>query len=259
MQKDTVVTAAELDAAIIYEDQDVIVIDKPTGVAVHGDGRREEFTVADWLRARQPTAAQVGEEQLSAHTGLPVNRAGVVHRLDRATSGVLLLCKHQEAYVHCKAQFHDRFVQKEYRAIVYGRMAATAGTVNRKIGRSAQDWRKRSAERGARGQLRDAVTYWQVLDQGEVAGESFSYLSLEPETGRMHQLRVHLKAIGRPIVGDTLYAGARLAQSHNLELSRLALHAHQLRIMLPSAGLLELTAPEPTVLVQARTRIAENT
>ena len=260
MPTDTAAAAANLDRiSIVYEDNDVLAINKPIDIAVHGDGVRDEYTVADWFLAREPAAVEVGEVQFSTQTGVQLNRAGVVHRLDRATSGVLLLCKHADAYVHCKAQFHDRLVEKEYRAFVYGVMSESRGTIDRSIGRSAKDGRKRSAERGARGTLRSAVTHWEVIQQGVVDGERFAYLKLWPKTGRMHQLRVHLKAIGRPIVGDVLYAGTRLEQSSNLGLERLGLHAQRLVINLPTAGDTVLTAPEPPQFTTAAGRIAEDT
>jgi len=231
-----------------------VVIDKPIDIAVHGDGERKETTVADWFLARYPDAAAVGEVQVAAN-GTLINRAGVVHRLDRATSGVLLLTKHQAAHEHCKQQFHDRLVKKEYRALVHGRMPERYGRIDRPIGRHTRDFRKRSAERGAKGKLRDAVTDWEVLMGGVVAGESVTYVTLRPRTGRMHQLRVHCKAIGRPIVGDPLYAGAKLNSIPALTLNRLALHAYALDIELPS-GPKKITAPVPKALEMAVARIA---
>lgn len=245
----------QLDAAIVYEDADVVAIDKPIDIAVHGDGKRVEYTVADWFLSRYPETATVGEIQMSSRSGEPINRAGVVHRLDRATSGVLLLTKHQAAYEHCKQQFHDRLVKKEYRALVHGRMPERFGRINRPIGRHGQDFRKRSAERGAKGALREAVTDWEVLDSGVVDGESITYVTLRPKTGRMHQLRVHCKAIGRPIVGDVLYAGAKLSSVPGLELQRLALHAHALVIELPT-GTQTVTAPVPESIENAVGHIA---
>ena len=248
--------AKQLDAAVIYEDTDVLVVNKPVGVLVHGDGVAEDLTVVEWFIARVPEASGVGEEQTTTNDGAALNRSGVVHRLDRDTSGVLILCKNQAAHTHIKAQFHDRLTSKCYQAIVYGKMPDWRGTIDRSIGRSAKDWRKRSAERGAKGTLREAVTHWEVAAEGEVEGERFAVLWLRPETGRTHQLRVHTKAIGRPIVGDEWYAGARYTQSHNLGLKRLALHAYQLTIDLPTKAKTQLIAPTPIELQQAARRIA---
>ena len=246
----------QLDAAVIYEDDDVLVINKPAGILVHEDGVAVSATVVDWFIARVPDARGVGEQQAQTNTGEAMERSGVVHRLDRDTSGVLILCKHQKAHMHCKQQFHDRLTKKIYQAIVYGTMPDWRGTINRSIGRSAKDWRKRSAERGAKGTLREAVTHWEVVAESEVMGEQFAAVLLRPETGRTHQLRVHTKAIGRPIVGDALYAGARYRQSHNLGLERLALHSWRLTIDLPSAGEISLEAPAPLSIAAASSRIA---
>lgn len=217
---------------IIYEDDDVLVVNKPAGLLVHPDGHKPADTVVDWFLTRCPQAREVGESQLSS-TGEKLERSGVVHRLDRDTSGVLILAKHQAAFEALKRQFHDRLARKEYRAFVYGLMSEVWGSINRPIGRHARDFRLRSAERGSRGQRRQAVTDWECLASGQYEGEAFSYLKLKPKTGRLHQIRVHLKAISRPVVGDTLYAPKQVAISNNLGLNRLALHAFRLRLVLP--------------------------
>lgn len=249
--------AKVLQNSILYEDEDVVVLDKPVDIAVHGDGKREEYTVADWLVSYVPSAQGVGESQFVPNTTVEIQRSGVVHRLDRATTGVLLLVKNQLAYEHCKKQFHDRLVRKTYRAFVYGRLHERYGTIARPIGRSAKDWRKRSAEYGAKGTLREATTNWECLGVGEYKGESFSYMSLKPITGRMHQLRVHLKAIDRPIVGDELYAPNYCTKSNNLGFQRLALHAHMLEITLPNLQTERFVASLPSSFAQAADYIAE--
>jgi len=244
------------DIEILYENDAVVVINKPAGVFVHEDGSNAGETVADWLLGRVPAAAGVGEPG-KAKDGTPLERSGIVHRLDADTSGVLILAKTQDAYEHLKKQFHDRLVKKEYRAFVYGHMRDRWGTIDRPIGRSAQDHRRRSAERGAKGTLRDAITDWECVGMGEYEGEPFSYVKLKPKTGRTHQLRVHLKAIGRPIVGDALYAGKKFEVSNNLELERLALHAHILNLELPSGEEQRFIAPVPLSFEEAADRIVE--
>ena len=245
------------EPTIIYEDDALLVINKPAGVLVHADGRSEEQTVAQWFLARYPQAKEVGEPQ-AGHDGEPLLRSGIVHRLDRETSGIMVLAKTQEAFTHLKAQFHDRLVQKEYRAFVYGAVRERWGTIDRQIGRSASNFRLRSAQKGARGALRDAVTDWERIASGQYDGELFSYLKLVPKTGRMHQLRVHLKAIDRPIVGDTLYAASFAERSCNLGLERLALHAHILEFTLPDGARERFIAPLPQVFENAAERIAED-
>ena len=245
-----------IEPVILYEDDDVVAIDKPAGLVVHADGVTTEATVVDWLLARCPVARGVGEQGYS-QKGELLERSGVVHRLDRDTSGVLILAKHQEAFRHLKAQFHDRLVKKEYRAFVYGAMREQWGTIDRSIGRSTQDFRKRSAMRGAKGMLREAVTRYECIDSGKIDGEYFSYLTLIPKTGRTHQLRVHLRAIERPIVQDKLYAKHLLEQSSNLGLPRMALHAYLLELTLPSGAEKKLIAPVPLSFEVAADRIAK--
>ncbi|MEZ4200514.1 MAG: RluA family pseudouridine synthase [Candidatus Paceibacterota bacterium] len=221
------------EPTILFENEDVVVIDKPAGLLVHEDGTKTETTVVDWFLKKYPDARGVGEPRVGKD-GKEIERSGIVHRLDKDTSGVMVLCKNQPAFLHIKQQFQDRLIKKEYLALVYGHFKETWGTIDRPIGRNAKDWRLRSAERGAKGTLREAVTNWECLSNGEFQGEKFAHVKLMPQTGRMHQLRVHLKAIDHPIVGDVLYAGKRLEQSNNVGLTRLALHAHELTLVLPS-------------------------
>jgi 23S rRNA pseudouridine1911/1915/1917 synthase len=166
-----------MDIEILFENDDVVVVNKPAGLMVHPDGHTKDKTLADWFLEHVPEAKGVGEPQTSPH-GEELERSGIVHRLDAETSGVIILAKHQEAYTHLKAQFHDRMAKKEYRAFVYDHMREKWGTVDRPIGRSAKDFRLRSAQRGAKGTLRDAMTDWELVGKGEFEGEPFSYLKL---------------------------------------------------------------------------------
>lgn len=216
--------------SIIFENDDVVVVDKPNGLLVHSDGSLET-TVVDWFVDYCPLAVGVGDSVPDRET--PEERSGVVHRLDKDTSGALLLTKNQESFEYFKKAFQNREVKKTYLTYVYGHMKAQWGTIDRPIGRSAKDFRLRSAQRGAKGTLREAYTDWECIKNLTYQDELYAYLKLQPKTGRMHQLRVHLKAIDRPIVGDTLYAGKKLTQSNNLGLNRLALHAYQLEVLLP--------------------------
>lgn len=242
---------------ILYQDDDVMVINKPYGWLVHEDGHNDDVpTVVDWFVGLVPEAKEVGEPGFATN-GDELNRAGVVHRLDRETSGVIILAKNQAAHQHLKEQFKDRLVFKEYRAFVYGRLNDRWGTINRPIGRSAKDHRRRSAERGAKGVLREAITEFERIGMGEYQDENFSYVKLMPKTGRTHQLRAHLRAVDRPIVGDSLYGEKKMSTSTNLELSRMALHAHVLGITLPNGSEERFIAPVPQEFEEAAERIAE--
>lgn len=241
---------------VLFENDDVLVVSKPYGWLTHEDGKTDAPTVVEWFLRRLPQTAGVGESGY-ASDGTELDRSGVVHRLDRETSGVLILAKTQDAYQHLKQQFKDRAVFKEYRALVYGRLNDRWGTINRAIGRSAKDSRRRSAERGAKGVLREAITDFERIGMGEYQDEPFSYVKLMPKTGRTHQLRVHLRAIDRPIVGDELYAAYKLDQSNNLGLTRLALHAHVLELALPNGEEQRFIAPVPPEIEQAVDLIEE--
>lgn len=249
--------APKAEPSIIFENDSVVVVNKPEGLVVHEDGYdANQATLVAWLLQRYPHMKGVGEPGHSPQRK-ELDRSGVVHRLDRDTSGVVIFALTQDAHEFLKQQFHDRLVYKEYRAFVYGRMNDRWGTIDRPIGRSAKDFRLRSAQRGAKGILRPAVTDYERIGVGEYEGESFSYVKLIPKTGRTHQLRVHLKAIDRPIVCDSAYAGKRVEDSNNLGLTRLALHAHVLELVIPGGESERFMAPVPAEFERAAERIAE--
>lgn len=258
MEIENVVSDAKdiIEPIVLYEDEAVLVVNKPYGMLVHEDWQKADATLVDWFLARCPAARGVGEVTATPD-GKPLERSGVVHRLDRETSGVMILAKTAEAHAHLKAEFHDRKAKKEYRAFVYGRLHERWGNINRPIGRNTQNFRLRSAQRGAKGVLRSAVTDWERIAAGEYEGEAFSYMKLLPKTGRTHQLRVHLKAIDRPIVQDVLYSGKKRETSNNLGLDRLALHAHVLELTLPNGSRERFIAPVPHSFELAAERIAE--
>lgn len=244
------------EPVVLYDDADVTVINKPYGWLTHEDRHNDAPTVVEWFCAHAPEAQGVGEPGYSPQ-GEAFDRSGIVHRLDRETSGVLILAKTQAAHAHLKQLFKDRNVYKEYRAFVYGRLNDRWGTINRPIGRSAKDHRRRSAERGAKGVRREAVTDFERIGVGEYQDEPFSYAKLIPKTGRTHQLRVHLRALDRPIVGDALYAEHKISKSNNLALDRLALHAYILELELPNGSTERFIAPVPQEFDDAAERIAE--
>lgn len=237
-----------MNLPIIYEDADIIVIDKPSGVMTHGDGRNEEETVSDWFAASYPQSAGVGETQRLSD-GTELARPGIVHRLDRETSGVLVLAKTPAAHAFLKSSFQNREAKKTYLAFVHGVPKEKKGTIDFDIGRSRKDFRLRSAQPKAKGTLREALTRYEVV-AADATGKH-ALMKVMPETGRTHQIRVHLKAIHHPIVGDSLYASGRPA---DLGFSRLGLHAHVLDIPLPSGGRKEFRSPLPPELAEALSR-----
>lgn len=218
-----------METKILYEDTDIVAINKPSGLMVHGDGRSEEKTLIDWIKERYPDIEEVGEDQVVQ--GKVLKRPGIVHRLDRETSGVLVIAKTKKAFEFLKKQFQDRKVEKVYRAFVYGNFGSENlnGIIDEPIGRSKSDFRQWSAEFGAKGELREAATHYKVLKQNS----NFAYLEIKPKTGRTHQIRVHLKAIGHQVICDRLYAPKRELA---LGFDRLALHALSISLELPSSS-----------------------
>ncbi|MCX6786263.1 MAG: RluA family pseudouridine synthase [Candidatus Kaiserbacteria bacterium] len=195
---------------ILYEDDDIIAVNKPAGVL-----------------------------STELHFGV-----GYVHRLDRDTSGVLIFAKNQKAYNFLRKAFHDREVKKTYLAFVYGVPKEKKGIIDFDIGRSRKDFRLRSAQPKAKGRLRDALTHYEVI--GEIP--DYALLKVRPETGRTHQIRVHLKAINHPIICDPLYAPKHTPA---LGITRLGLHASEIDLPLPPGTRVHITAPAPTDLSSA--------
>lgn len=213
---------------ILFEDSEVLALYKPRGWLVHADGKHADPTIVDWLLRLYPHVQGVGERQ-TLSTGEVVERSGIVHRLDKETTGVLLIAKTQNAYDKLKQSFLHREIKKEYRAIVYGYMKSIKGIIERPIGRSSRDPRVRSAMRGSVGVKRDAVTEWELISQNA----SFAYIRAFPKTGRTHQIRVHMKFIEHPIVGDELYATKNNRQQDPLQNQQLMLHAYAVTFMHP--------------------------
>ena len=225
------------DIEIIYEDDNVLAVNKPAGLVVHSDGRTKEPTLSDWVLGHYPQTKDVGES-IVLSDGSDIKKYGIVHRLDRETSGVILIAKNQDTFLFLKRQFQDRKIKKVYRAIVYGNLKSERGTVDKPIGRSKGDFRKWTTGSGIRGTARDAITEFKVL----VRWRSFSYLEIYPKTGRTHQIRVHLKSIGHPVMCDRLYAPKKECA---LGFSRVALHALSVDFALRGGNRLKLEAPLP--------------
>ena len=222
---------------VLYEDDGVVVINKPAGLVVHADGKREEPTLTDWVEKNYPESKGVGEPLTISNFDV-IHRSGIVHRIDRETSGVMLVAKNQPAFLHFKKQFQDRAVSKIYHAFVYGEMKDDDGVIDRPIGRSKKDFRQWSAQRGARGTMREAVTHYKVMARGG----GFSFVEVIPKTGRTHQIRVHFKAVNHPIVSDSLYAPKK---EKGLEFERLALHAYSIEFNSVDGKRIKVVAPYP--------------
>lgn len=211
---------------ILYEDEDIVAITKPRGVVVHSDARHDYPAVTDWFLKAYPESAGVGEDPIETEYGT-ILRPGVVHRLDRETTGVLLLAKTNEAHAHLKEQFQNRSITKVYRAVVYGQMKLNHYSVEAPIARSKQFGKWTAIPKAGRGTARDAHTEISVLGRID-KGDGYSLIEARPHTGRTHQIRVHLQYLNHPIVADEIYAGKRNTPENNLGLSHMALHAYSI-------------------------------
>lgn len=243
-----------MEPTIIYEDQDVLVINKPAGLIVHSDGRTTEPSVAEWVRVHYPQMVDVGESWTSPQ-GEVIPRPGIVHRLDRDTSGVMILAKTPEAYAFLKEQFQDRTTEKVYRAFVYGYPSEDHGTIEAEIVRiRSMPPRWGAARVGEDKKHRAAVTDWRVLARAAdpETNERVALLEVRPKTGRTHQIRVHFKHFGHPVVCDKLYAKGRPCL---LGFLRQALHASSLSITLPSGERRTFEAPLPADFAAAQARL----
>lgn len=221
--------------AILYEDEDLVVVDKPAGLLVHAGGGVSRGTLVNALLHRF--------RELSALAG-PL-RPGIVHRLDKNTSGALVVAKNDLAHRQLAEQFRRRAVEKRYLALVHGRMARPQDRIRLRV---ARDLRHRTRMTTRRAVGREAVTDYRVLREFS----NFTLLEAVLHTGRTHQLRVHVSALGHPVVGDTLYGAPRqlrIGRSARPTLDRNFLHAYRIGFEHPRSGrCLEVTSPLPAEL-----------
>ncbi len=256
---------------ILLETNEYMVINKPAGMAVHGDGKSDQYTVADWLMAEYPDIRDVGEPmevEVAGEAGKflkKIFRPGIVHRLDKDTTGCLLIAKTQAMYLFLKKQFQDHTIEKIYHAFVYGSIKDTDICVTDSIGRSRSNIRMWAVGNTARGELRHAETTFHVIhrigvedDKASTEKGTYTFVECRPKTGRTHQIRVHLRSINHPIVGDTLYGGKRVLQDHvGCGFNRLALHARSIAFTDTNGDTIQVVAPYPPDFEHAVNSIAK--
>lgn len=217
---------------VIAEDDAVLILEKPSGLIMHqGPGIHEE-TLADWLTKTYPYLHGVGEDPL---------RPGIVHRLDKEASGLVVVTKTQGAYEHLKAAFQEHRVEKHYTALVHGQVVNAGGEIRFPIDRSEQSGRMAAKPLGSDG--REAVTRYTILERLA----PFTLLDVTTDTGRTHQVRVHLHALGHPIAGDPLYH-SRHRDTKKIP-PRLFLHASRLTFQHPDGTPRSFASPLPTDLM----------
>lgn len=244
----------QIEDSILYEDKDILAVNKPAGMSVHGDGKNDDKTLADFLLAEYPKLKNVGEPFIVSFKGesITIPKPGIVHRLDKETSGVLLIAKSQKAYEFLKEQFKKHTIEKEYHAFVYGAPKEDEGIIDAPIARSGGDVRKWATGKSMRGETREAITEYKVMKRigipnnekkGSTEPGVYAYVILYPKTGRTHQIRVHMKHLNHPIVADSLYAPKR---DKALGFECLALHARAITFKLLNGEEMKIEAPFPT-------------
>lgn len=252
----------KLSVNIIYEDNDLLVINKPAGLIVHSvrgkhfrEGtQKEEETLVDWLLERHPEIKSVHDFQANVGQINPEDRAGIVHRLDRETSGIMVIPKTKEYFDYLKKLFQTREVKKTYLALVWGRVESKTGTIDKPIGIKDGSVKRTVHVKNAK-MIREALTEYKVkrylklpaFSSGAKAKEGeqdFTLLEVMPKTGRTHQIRVHMASIGHPIVGDSLYG----SKKDSLGLSRHFLHAESIEFPKIDGKRLRVSADLPEEL-----------
>ncbi len=218
----------DIPLVILYEDEDVIAIDKPAGMVVHPAVGHSRGTLVNAILWHFPDLEGVGES----------GRPGIVHRLDKDTSGIILVAKNARAHRHLQAQFKDRTIEKTYLALVHGHVSPEQGVIDAPIGRHQRHRKRMAVAPANRG--REAQTEYEVVAYYDVN----TLAAAHPLTGRTHQIRVHFASIGHPVVGDVVYGRRDV-----YKLGRHFLHAHRIRFRRPAdEEIVTLISPLPSAL-----------
>ena len=247
---------------IIYEDDDILVVNKPAGIIVNrSDTTSHVETLQDLVEkyvgkpSPQPSPkvgeGDQGEESMwETPEDAFYNRSGIVHRLDKETSGIIIIAKTVDAFVNLQKQFKERLVEKTYLALSHGKIVPPSGEISVPVGRLTFNRKRFGVVAGGR----PSITSYRVISNFQFSisknkEEKFSFVELHPKTGRTHQIRVHLQYIGHPIFGDELYAGRKTAREDRKLLPRVFLHAATISFLHPTTGKrMECTAPLPQEL-----------
>jgi 23S rRNA pseudouridine1911/1915/1917 synthase len=209
---------------VLYNGNGLLIIDKPAGMVVHPGAGFKGETLASALLYHFKDIKEVGED----------HRPGIVHRLDKDTSGVILVAKTPEMYEFLKDAFAERKIKKEYIALVLGKMEKPHGFIETPIGKSRRDFRKQTTKDPV--ERKEAVTEYKVLEELSSGVDKYTLILVKLHTGRTHQIRVHLASVGHPLMGDELYGGKRVALKG---LDRQFLHAKKIEVRLPDKTWIE--------------------
>jgi len=226
---------------IIHETDDYLVIDKPAGLVVNRSNTAKGITLQDMIEERSPVAGDVDSEEVSPSDFTA--RSGIAHRLDKDTSGILLVAKNAEFFEIVLNQFKERQVEKEYAAIVHGSPEEGTMEIDAPIKRNPRDPMKMAIVAGGK----EAHTFVRKVNEVEIAGNRFSYLQVIPSTGRTHQIRVHLAAALLYIAGDPIYCPRNLLTIGEEAFGRMMLHATKIRFFDPHLHeFIQFESPLPT-------------
>lgn len=234
-----------MDIPVVYEDESIIVIDKPRGIVSNRAATVRGMTLQDWMEERFKFADHISPDPQTEDEKYFVERCGLVHRLDKETSGVMVLAKTTEAFIELLRQFREREVQKTYLALTHGIWQTKTGVINLAVGRR-RDNRQRM---GIREDGRESVTEYQIIAEynhpqfpsekriNERGYSGFALVEFKPRTGRMHQIRVHARSMGHPVVGDALYGGRKRSREDLKWAPGLMLLAKELQLTHPTTKL----------------------
>ncbi len=229
-----------MDIPILYEDDAILVINKPSGIVVNRAQSVHEKTIQDWVEDEN----KIQKESITAENSDFFNRSGIVHRIDKETSGILIIAKSFEFFLNLQQQFKERLVKKTYLAYVHGVLVPPEGEIHAPVGRLPWSPERFGIVPGGK----DSITKYKVvrIQKSDDGKEFISLVELYPETGRTHQIRVHLKYVNHPIIGDYLYAGRKTSKNDRKWAPRVMLHAWKIHFLHPKSNKpLAFEAPIP--------------
>lgn len=230
-----------MEPFILYEDKNFLVVEKPAGMIVNrADTAKHVVTLQDWVEKKKgvehlkPKSEDKEKYQIGAYNKYDefINRSGIVHRLDKETSGIILIAKNTDTFIALQNQFKSGDVKKVYQALVHGRMEEGTGEIEANIGRLP--WNRKRF--GVLPEGRTAKTQYKVLQSGKVDGVEVSFIEVYPQTGRTHQIRVHFQHIHHPIFSDELYAGRKQGRDDRKILPHHFLHASKIILKNPETN-----------------------
>ena len=218
-----IIANSEVNFETVFENENLIVVNKPAGLQVHPDYNEKQSTLVNGLLAKYPEISTVQDDKSS----LAYLRPGIVHRLDKDTSGLIVVARNQKTFRELKKMFQERTVQKKYLAVIYGIPKERRGIINKPLAKTSNYRRQTVAGKKTKTKIREAQTEYNFLKK---LPEGLALLEVFPKTGRTHQIRVHLFSIGHPIVGDKLYKNKQFQSFPNL--NRHLLHAQKIEFKL---------------------------